>query len=202
MTTVGDWSTCSLLSATTGNKQTKKVVTLKFKTNFKTKTYIFPRPDGEKAYSHFQRELRRRPSHTASRVLCKAMANMQLVSGQLPQVWHSQEADYRLPLLHFLLCHDIISQNLWTKKNHYSSEATYNFNCTLFWVGSLKKGDALEEEMATHSGILAWKIPCTEEPGRLQVHGVTKSQTALSNWAHTHPLRGHHSCACKKALSI
>ena len=163
---------------------------------------FFSRPDGEKVCSHFQRELRRRPSHTASRVLCKAMAKMTLVSGQLPQVWHSQEADYRLPLLHFLLCHDIISQNLWTKKNHYSSEATYNFNCTLFWVGSLKKGDALEEEMATHSGILAWKIPCTEEPGRLQIHGVTKSQKALSNWAHTHPLRGHHSCACKKALSI
>ena len=63
-------------------KQTnKKVVTL----NFKTKAYIFPRPDGEKAYSLFQRELRT-PSHTASRVLCKAMAKMQLVSGQLPQV--------------------------------------------------------------------------------------------------------------------
>ena len=67
------------------NKQ-KKFVTLKLKTNFKTKAHIFPRSDAEKAYSPFQRELRRRPSHTASRVLCKAMAKMQLVSGQLPQV--------------------------------------------------------------------------------------------------------------------
>ena len=33
--------------------------------------------------------------------------------------------------------------------------------------------------MATHSSILAWKIPCTEEPGRLQVHGVTKNQTRM-----------------------
>ena len=32
--------------------------------------------------------------------------------------------------------------------------------------------------MATHSGILAWRIPWTEEPGRLHtVHGVTQSQT-------------------------
>ena len=36
--------------------------------------------------------------------------------------------------------------------------------------------DALEKEMATHSSILAWRIPWTEEPGRLlSVHGVAKS---------------------------
>ena len=34
-------------------------------------------------------------------------------------------------------------------------------------VRSLGREDTLEEEMATHSGILAWKIPCTEEPGGL-----------------------------------
>ena len=34
--------------------------------------------------------------------------------------------------------------------------------------------------MAMHSSILAWKIPWTEESGRLQVHGVAKSQTRLS----------------------
>ena len=37
----------------------------------------------------------------------------------------------------------------------------------------------LEEEMATHSSILAWKIPWTEEHGRATVHGVGKSQTWL-----------------------
>ena len=36
------------------------------------------------------------------------------------------------------------------------------------WVPSLGQEDPLEEEMATHSCILAWKIPWTEEPGRLQ----------------------------------
>ena len=37
------------------------------------------------------------------------------------------------------------------------------------------------QEMATRSGILTWRIPRTEEPGRLQSMGVTKSQTWLSN---------------------
>ena len=39
------------------------------------------------------------------------------------------------------------------------------------WVQSLGQKDPLEEEMATHSSILAWKIPWTEEPGRLQSMG-------------------------------
>ena len=38
--------------------------------------------------------------------------------------------------------------------------------------------------MATHSSTLAWKIPWTEEPGRLQ-HGVGKSQTQLSDFTFT-----------------
>ena len=39
------------------------------------------------------------------------------------------------------------------------------------WVQSLGWGDSLEEEMATHSSILAWRIPWTEETGRLQSIG-------------------------------
>ena len=39
------------------------------------------------------------------------------------------------------------------------------------WVQSLGREDLLEKEMATHSGILAWKNPWTEEPGRLQSMG-------------------------------
>ena len=39
------------------------------------------------------------------------------------------------------------------------------------WVRSLGWEDALEEDMATHSSILAWRIPWTEEPGRLQFIG-------------------------------
>ena len=40
------------------------------------------------------------------------------------------------------------------------------------WVRSLGREDSMEKEIATHSSILAWKIPWTEEPG---VHGVAKS---------------------------
>ena len=45
-------------------------------------------------------------------------------------------------------------------------------------VHSLGREDPLEEEMATHSNILAWKIPWTEEPGRPQAMG---SQIARHN---------------------
>ena len=38
----------------------------------------------------------------------------------------------------------------------------------------LGQEDSLEEEMATHSSILTWEIPWTEEPGRAMVHGITK----------------------------
>ena len=48
-------------------------------------------------------------------------------------------------------------------------------------VQALGQEDPLEEGMATHSSILAWRIPRTEEPGGLQSMGVTKSQTRLSN---------------------
>ena len=41
--------------------------------------------------------------------------------------------------------------------------------------------DPLEEEMATHSSILAWRIPRTEEPGGLQPMGSQRSQTPLSD---------------------
>ena len=39
------------------------------------------------------------------------------------------------------------------------------------WVQSLDQEDPLEKEMATHSSTLAWKIPWTEEPDRLQSMG-------------------------------
>ena len=39
------------------------------------------------------------------------------------------------------------------------------------WVQSLGQEDPLEKEMATHSSILAWRIPWIEEPGRLRSMG-------------------------------
>ena len=45
------------------------------------------------------------------------------------------------------------------------------------WVRSLSWEDPLEKGMDTHSSILAWRIPCTEELGRLQSMGSQTSDT-------------------------
>ena len=47
-------------------------------------------------------------------------------------------------------------------------------------VQSLGQEDLLEKGMATHSSILAWRIPSTEEPCGLQVHRVTESD--MTEW--------------------
>ena len=43
----------------------------------------------------------------------------------------------------------------------------------------------MEKGMAIHPSILVWRIPWTERPGRLQSHGVAKSQTRLSDFHFT-----------------
>ena len=52
------------------------------------------------------------------------------------------------------------------------------------WVQSLGWEDPLEKEMATHSSILAWKIPWTEEPGWLQSMGSQKVRHDWENSLH------------------
>ena len=54
-----------------------------------------------------------------------------------------------------------------------------------FCVFKEKLGSSSEKAVATHSSILAWKIPWVEEPGRLQSHGVAKSRTRLSDFTFT-----------------
>ena len=49
------------------------------------------------------------------------------------------------------------------------------------WVGSLSWEDPMEEGMATHSSILAWRIPMERGARRAKVHEVAKSWTRLSN---------------------
>ena len=53
------------------------------------------------------------------------------------------------------------------------------------WVQSLSREDPLDKEMATHSSILAWKIPWTEEPGGLYSLGSQKVRHD-GDWARTH----------------
>ena len=49
------------------------------------------------------------------------------------------------------------------------------------WIQSLSRKDPLEEDMATHSSILAWRIPMERGAWRAAVHGAAKSQTRLSD---------------------
>ena len=49
------------------------------------------------------------------------------------------------------------------------------------WVCSLGREDPLEKEMATHSTILAWEIPWTEELSMLQSMGLQKSRAQFSD---------------------
>ena len=49
-------------------------------------------------------------------------------------------------------------------------------------VSSLGQEDSLEKEMATHFSILAWEIPWTEKPHRLQPIGSQKSWTQLRDY--------------------
>ena len=56
-------------------------------------------------------------------------------------------------------------------------------------VQSLGPEDLLEKEMATHSSILAWKIPWTEEPGRLQSMGL-QSRARLRDFTFTCTFKG------------
>ena len=70
------------------------------------------------------------------------------------------------------------------------------------WVRSLGQEDSLEKEMATHSSILVWKIPWTEEPGGLQSMG---SQRVGHDWATSLSLNlliGYISCSLKLTIVV
>ena len=83
----------------------------------------------------------------------------------------------------------LIIQNTVTLWSHWESPGSHHFPggsvaknlpaTQETWVWSLRLEDPLKKEMATHSSILAWIIPWTEEPGRLQSTGL---QTARHNF--------------------
>ena len=72
-------------------------------------------------------------------------------------------------------------------------------------VRSLSWEDPLKESMATHSSILAWKIPQTEEPGGLQFIGSQSVRHDWSDWARMHIFlklfSDHRSCFSTRNLS-
>ena len=61
------------------------------------------------------------------------------------------------------------------------------------WVQSLDQEDPLEEEMATHSSILTWEIPWTEEPRGLQSMGSQRDgQDGATNTSTLHGRKAEH----------
>ena len=84
-----------------------------------------------------------------------------------------------------LQTHTVTSQvHVWSYMHLTSLVAQTVKRLRTMWetrVQSLGREDLLEKEMATHSSTLAWKIPWTEEPGRLQSMG-SQSQTRLSDF--------------------
>ena len=74
----------------------------------------------------------------------------------------------------------LVGYSPWSRKE---SDMTSDFTFTFHF-------HALEKEMATHSSVLAWRIPWTEEPGRLQSIGSQRVRHDSSNLTHTSlPLR-------------
>ena len=67
----------------------------------------------------------------------------------------------------------------------------------LTWVRSLGREDPLEEGMATHPGILSWRIPWIEEPGGLQTRGSQREGHDWSKLAHIH----HHEESLRTDVS-
>ena len=82
----------------------------------------------------------------------------------------SVSCNFKLCLIYFTMGASLVPE---TVKNPPAMQET--------WVLSLGGEDSLEKGMATHSSILAWRIPWTEELGRLQSSRVENSWTRLSN---------------------
>ncbi|XDA84213.1 hypothetical protein R6Z07F_014036 [Ovis aries] len=67
------------------------------------------------------------------------------------------------------------------------------------WVPSLGLEDPLEEGMATHSSILAWRIPMDRGAWRATVHGVPKSRTRLTTAQHPSGSASKQpTCQCRR----
>ena len=86
----------------------------------------------------------------------------------------------KLPDFHSFLKFNILAKSnyLWLPWWLSGKESACQFRkCGL----TLGQEDPVEKEMATHSSILAWEVPWTEEPRGLESMGSQKNQTQLSN---------------------
>ena len=92
------------------------------------------------------------------------------------------------PMWHLLIFIVIALQCYVTFRHEQSESTTCIHISTLFRFLS----HLVEKGMATHSSILAWRIPWTEELGGATVHGVTKSGTRLKQLTLSRSHLGHH----------
>ena len=69
------------------------------------------------------------------------------------------------------MVHILLNLGLENFEHYFTSRVKHLPAMQETWVRSLGQEDPLEKEMATHSSTLAWKIPWTEKPGRLQSMG-------------------------------
>ena len=66
------------------------------------------------------------------------------------------------------------------------------------WVQFLGQEDPLQKGMATHSSILAWRIPWTKEHGRLQIHELAELDSTEQFHFHLQKVKGFLGSACEK----
>ena len=91
--------------------------------------------------------------------------------------------DGHVPMICLSLCPSILFIIHDKSVKGSSSGSEYACNVGDAWDTGLVPW---RRKMESHSRILAWEIPWTEEPGWLHSFGVAKSWTQLSNWTHTH----------------
>ena len=105
--------------------------------------------------------------HSTEITYLKATRDFHVAKSRVPILSPSFSACWKLLLL--LRSFPILVSSDSVVKNRPALQETQ--------VLSLDQEDPLDEEMATGSSILAWRIPWTEEPGGATVHGISKSRT-------------------------
>ena len=98
----------------------------------------------------------------------------------IPIIWYSIKGGTVQTLKWWVVVRCLVKgMNMWSTKGFFRSENTlYDITMIVAWHYIFWE-DPLEKEMATHSSILSWRIPWTEDPDRLQSMG---SQRVGHDW--------------------
>ena len=128
-------------------------------------TVSYRRPDSVRCYKYLILSYRNPWSTTITVILHTLPKNLRL------------QLDWHKALLFYIIQEVVVASLFWLygwfEANIYNHRFQMDFFTLLPWL-------SLEKEMATHSSILAWRIPWTEEPGKLQSTG---SQRVAQEWA-------------------